>query len=204
MKTIQDALDAYLQRGFGSMNKNDFEVWIFHQLLQSTLKGKSNFIISRELRIPESKVKRLRYEANLRYYDENDGKQPFLDAFKTILKNATVKKDGQKISFAIEDTYIRKQLEADLKQSGRFLDSSFNSEIVTMSQDDLFYLIEEYWGGSSELIDKFEDKLQEVISDAIGKVSPKTIAVLDITQYIFNKVKSLTSKHITQNKHLPV
>jgi len=115
-----------------------------------------------------------------------------------------LKRNGQKISFAIEDTYIRKQLEADLKQSGRFLDSSFNSEIVTMSQDDLFYLIEEYWGGSSELIDKFEDKLQEVISDAIGKVSPKTIAVLDITQYIFNKVKSLTSKHITQNKHLPV
>lgn len=39
MITIDDALDKYLAKGFGSMNKVDFEVWIFDQLLKSRLKG---------------------------------------------------------------------------------------------------------------------------------------------------------------------
>ena len=56
---MQDFIDNYLKRGFGSMNKNDFEVMIMHELLQGKLKGKSNYEISRELRVPESKVKRL-------------------------------------------------------------------------------------------------------------------------------------------------
>ena len=65
-KFIQD----YLQRGWGSMNKNDFEVWIFYQLLQNddySLKEASDYQIAIALRIPESKVKRLRYESMLKY-----------------------------------------------------------------------------------------------------------------------------------------
>ena len=61
MNELASAISKYLERGFGSMNKNDFEVWIFHYLLQNELNGKSNFDISVELRIPEQKVKRLKY-----------------------------------------------------------------------------------------------------------------------------------------------
>lgn len=63
---IGDVLQAYVERGFGSMNKNDFEVWIFSQLMDGELKGKSNYDISTLLRMPESKVKRLAYEALLK------------------------------------------------------------------------------------------------------------------------------------------
>ena len=63
---LRDAIDAYLNRGFGSMNKNDFEVFIFNELLRNPLYGKyMDYDFSVMLRIPESKVKRLRYEANL-------------------------------------------------------------------------------------------------------------------------------------------
>ena len=67
MMELSSVINDYLSRGFGSMNKNDFEVWIFNFLLQEKLKGKSNFEISIELKIPEQKVKRLKYEAELKY-----------------------------------------------------------------------------------------------------------------------------------------
>ena len=67
MNDLNQIIDRYLKRGFGSMNKNDFEVWIFYFLLHNQLKGMGNYDISLELRIPESKVKRLKYEAELKY-----------------------------------------------------------------------------------------------------------------------------------------
>lgn len=35
--TLEKILNFYVDRGFGSMTKNDFEVWIFHQLLNGEL-----------------------------------------------------------------------------------------------------------------------------------------------------------------------
>ena len=63
--TLQDFVEWYCEeKGFGSMNKNDFEVFIFSRLLQiERFKGKSNYDLSILLHIPESKIKRLRYEA---------------------------------------------------------------------------------------------------------------------------------------------
>ena len=65
--TLNEVISKYLEKGFGTMNKNDFEVWIFHYLLEHELQGKKNYEISIALKIPESKVKRLRYEAELKY-----------------------------------------------------------------------------------------------------------------------------------------
>lgn len=28
--TLNEVISKYLEKGFGTMNKNDFEVWIFH------------------------------------------------------------------------------------------------------------------------------------------------------------------------------
>lgn len=67
MDKIIDVIDQYLAKGFGSMDKHDFEVWIFNYLLQSRLKGMSDYDISIMLRIPESKVKRLKYDASMKY-----------------------------------------------------------------------------------------------------------------------------------------
>ena len=63
---LEKALDVYLNRGFGSMNKNDFEVFIFSQLLDKRFLGYNDYKISIELKIPISKIKRLRYEASLK------------------------------------------------------------------------------------------------------------------------------------------
>ena len=66
-------IDRYFQRGFGSMNKNDFEVLIFDLLRRfGDLKGKSAHSVSLTLQIPESKVKNLAYEADLKYANRDE------------------------------------------------------------------------------------------------------------------------------------
>lgn len=66
---MKKIIESYLERGFGSMNKNDFEVFIFSWLIQnhSDYVNTTDNEISWQLKIPESKVKRLRYEAELKF-----------------------------------------------------------------------------------------------------------------------------------------
>ena len=140
MNELDKTIQQYLDRGFGSMNKNDFEVWIFNYLLHDRLKGKSNYYISIELKIPESKVKRLKYEAGLKYGDTKD-KSIYASELEVLLSKAQLKKNGMCVQFVIEDIQLRKYLDSLLKQDGRFSDTSFNTEIVSIEADDLEFLM---------------------------------------------------------------
>ena len=140
---LSDIIRRYLNRGFGSMNKNDFEVWIFNYLLQNDFNAKTNFDISIELGIPESKVKRLRYEASLKYGDPKNTAQ-YNKAFLSLLNNVTLKKGSDKIiQFAVEDLQLRKYLDSILKKKGLFSDTSFNTEVITITIGDLAVLLDE-------------------------------------------------------------
>ncbi|MBR2881710.1 MAG: response regulator transcription factor, partial [Prevotella sp.] len=78
-------INEYLERGFGTMTKREFEVMILHDLLQNELKGKSNYEISRKLGITEAKVKGLVYEVSLKYdKDEETWKQRFMQAIQKV------------------------------------------------------------------------------------------------------------------------
>lgn len=144
MKDLDNVIDRYLTRGFGSMNKNEFEVWIFNYLLSNRLKGKSNYDISIELRIPEQKVKRLKYEAGLKYGSLRDT-EAYASAFAALLSRAQLKKDGSCVQFVVEDLQLRKYLDSLLKKDGRFSNTSFNTEIVSIDADDLEFLMKTIW-----------------------------------------------------------
>ena len=156
---INKVITEYLNRGFGSMNKNDFEVWIFNELLNNQYLGKSNFDISIGLKIPESKVKRLRYEARLKYGNPEDI-NIYKAQFENLLQQVVLKKDGNAVQFVVEDISLRKYLDSVLKKDGRFSDSSFNSEIVTLDTDDLEYLEKEIFPDKdwTDLFEKAEQK----------------------------------------------
>ena len=143
MANINDIVQDYLKKGFGSMNKNDFEVWIFHYLLKENgYASKSDNQISRELKIPESKVKRLRYEADLVYPKDEDS---FKKEFYEVLKNRVYKQVGDnKIQFVIRDKNLRLYLNDKLESFGSFADSSFNTDIVTVTAQDLVLLISDF------------------------------------------------------------
>lgn len=164
---IGDVLQAYIERGFGSMNKNDFEVWIFSQLLDGELKGKSNYDISTLLRMPESKVKRLAYEAHLKYPKNRDYKQMLSD----ILKYSQFDKEGKHIVFVIEDVTLRKWLDSELKKNHEFSDTSFNSEIVRLNASGYSALLNCI---DSDLADKLKNRSER--KDLIEVISAVFIA----------------------------
>lgn len=164
---LEKVLNLYLERGFGSMNKNDFEVFIFSQLLDKRFLGYNDYKISIELKIPISKIRRLRYEASLKYPTQTDFKILFVEA----MKGARYDNEKNKvIEFSIENISLRQYLRNMLMQDGRFFDSSFNSEIVKISYKDFLYLLENI------CMDK---KAEKEIKNVIDKNSDK-----DIPHYI--------------------
>ena len=112
---------------FGSMNKNDYEVELMHLVLLNGYADEADNLLSRKLRIPISKVKRLRYEVDLRYPRGDDA---FRDAFYSVLKKSTFKRDGNRILFSIPNKSLREHLNEMLEKHGSYYDSSFNSNIV--------------------------------------------------------------------------
>ena len=140
-ETLSTIIDRYLARGFGSMNKNDFEVWIFHYLMQHQMQDKSNYDISVALKIPEQKVKRLRYEGELKYptTDDTIRRRLLIEAISHAKFRQA--KDGQ-IVFALNDKMLRLYLENQLISDGRFYDSSFMANIIVLSVSDFLFVLD--------------------------------------------------------------
>lgn len=175
LNSIKDVMESYLSRGFGSMNKNDFEVFVFHWLInnKTECKGKSDFVISQCLKIPESKVARLRYEAGLKYTNPNP--DMYREELKMALKKAKCQQGTAegKITMSISDKLLRQYLSNLLMEDGRFLDGSFNSNIVTMSAGNFVFVIESLFLDEKDrkaLIAEAKKDIKE------GKQMPKTVA----------------------------
>ncbi len=167
-KFIQD----YLQRGWGSMNKNDFEVWIFYQLLQNddySLKEASDYQIAIALRIPESKVKRLRYESMLKYgLLEEQAENLFrLKILNDVLKRVQYKQVGDKVQFVVTDRLLRQYISDILSRGGRFFDTSFNTNIVSIHIDDFLFLLTQLYDKEQvgNLVKQVQNSLNNVIKE---------------------------------------
>ena len=87
------------------------------------------------------------------------------------LKKGDFKFSGERIQFCINDKMLRLYLNNKLLKDNRFADSSFNSNIVSVTPDDLMHLIESI---------KFEDKdkktliinIKEKLKNSLKEFSP--------------------------------
>ena len=153
-------LDRYLKRGFGSMSKSDFELLIF-DILRVIDSGvhKSNYQWSIDLHIPETKVRKLAYEADLVYHDYDV--DALIKKFFTLLKQNISKfsSDGKKIQFVVEDRSLRTMLYADLKELGYFADASHNGEIVSVELRAFSSLLMKYY--PQEFAEQMEEKVKK-------------------------------------------
>ena len=137
--SLQKAIEKYCDRGFGSMNKNDFEVFIFNKLLMTKYSGRSDYDISIDLAIPLSKVKRLRYESSLKYPQQVEYRKLFIES----LKGARYDKERNVVLFPVENIALRHFLRNVLMKKGNFYDTSFNSDIIKISKGDFLNLLED-------------------------------------------------------------
>lgn len=183
-------IDWYIKKGFGSMTKNDFEVFIFNQWISQNQK-KTDYEISRLLRIPESKVKRLRYEASLVYAQQNN-EQDLKAEFQDDLSKAKYQKESDKLCFVVRNKMVRQYINDILEQHGRYLDSSLTSSSVSIYIDDFIFLIEKL-----ELVKKDEILAYAKEESQKDKDFPQTWNEI-ITQFLVNCAKSKLGEFTTE------
>lgn len=135
----KDFLENYLRFGLGSLSKTDIDALVMHLLDLygaqdgKSLMQKSNQEVSQMLRTPVAKVKKLRYEAALKYGGsiEDNARGRLLAA----IANATFEWDSKKIHLIIEDTLAKSWLQGQLKKHQLIFDNSFNTEIIKVDAE---------------------------------------------------------------------
>jgi hypothetical protein len=153
-------LRHYLKNGIGAMSKSDIDALVMHLLDKYTrsegiaLQAYSNQMASETLRAPLSRIKRLRYEAGLKYGGraEDEAKRRFVNC----LSKAVLELDKDKICLIVEDTLSRHWIQGHIKESGLVFDGSFNSEIVRVSPDGFFKVLRELLDKGD--VERFEKK----------------------------------------------
>jgi len=154
-------LDEYCKNGLGSgFSKRDVDVLVFFLLLHDkryTL-PEDIFKACRELKLSETKVRRLYQDAQLRYmqYDEEKAKKKFV----AVVESGAIEKKGEKLTFTIREPLLRQYFEEWVANENGFTDTSFNKNLVTLSVE-TFYRVLNYIANPDLPIDKIKQQLDE-------------------------------------------
>lgn len=138
---LNEFLDYYLTRGLGSLSKRECDILMVHLLdKHSDLGGQKNQKASITLGVTESRIRSLRYEAKLKFPPQE---RDFIKIqLIWCLAQSKFESDKNRISFIVEDSFVRHGLQGLLKEHGSFADNSFNSEIVVISAEHLGDLLD--------------------------------------------------------------
>lgn len=200
-------VDAFLKRcfeRFGSMNKNDYEVELMYLYLKSGYGDKSDHFISTDLRIPITKVRRLRYEVDLQHPQNKDF---YKKEFYNIVTTKTFKTDNQgNILFAVTNKALREYLSDLIEEKGSFFDCNFTGNIIKLTPADLVLLIADFEdkteiakratkciatnskGLPLDGMAEITSFLQTVFRDAVGAVAP------NVVNYLYNHFNNIKTK----------
>jgi hypothetical protein len=142
----EDFLDNYLKFGLGSMPRADIDALVMHLLDRygynecQPMAPLSNQTVSERLRTPVAKVKKLRYEAALKFGGRVE--EQAMGRLLSALAIATLEPQEEKICLVIEDTLAKNWLQGQLKLHQQIFDHSFNTEIIKVSASGLFVVLE--------------------------------------------------------------
>lgn len=175
-KFESEFLESYLKFGLGSMPKSDIDALVMSLLDRYGLNGSGplatlgNQTTSERLKTPVSRVKKLRYEAALKFGGcvEDQAKGRLLAA----LANATLEPEGKKICLIIEDSLAKNWLQGQLKIYQHIFDHPFNTEIVRISAEGLFQVLESIFDHKQIEVFKagYEQAQKEAVADERKKI----------------------------------
>ncbi len=173
-----DLFEMYLKNSFGSLNKTELEE-LFIELLRrhSNLREMSNFEISINLHIPESKVRNMLYQSQLKYVDfsvQEIRQNLFYQLWSGFFE---VLEDGR-IYITIENKYIKQAVEAIVKGKGMTPIGTFNKETLILTTDGFSELIPELFAPEEIKLINEELKVKKCssFSKAIKSlIKPETI-----------------------------
>lgn len=142
----QEFFENYLKFGLGSLPKSDTDALVMHLLDRHGMNGSlpmaalSNQVVSERLRTPVAKIKRLRYDAALKFGGRIEDQA--MGRLLASLSKATLEADGYKICLIIEDSLAKNWLQGQLKIHQQIFDHSFNAEIIKVDANGLFQVLQ--------------------------------------------------------------
>lgn len=151
MSTFEkEFLENYLKFGLGSMPKSDIDALVMYLIDKYGVNGPpalgiyGNQDVSGLLKTPVTKIKKLRYDAALKFGGsvEDQAKGRLLAA----IGNASLESEGDKVCLIIEDLLAKNWLQGQLKNKSQIFDYSFNTEIIKVSVEGLFSVLETVFG----------------------------------------------------------
>jgi hypothetical protein len=186
-------LDAYLSPCFGSLSKKEIDLLVFGLLMESKEIDISKGLhsVSRQLRIPITKVKTLLYEKQLR--DKGCDDEWFRKEIAEALKRTRFHIDGKKqeILLCIENPMLRKELESTIKLLNSFADYSFNSEILRLDFEVYPLLL------AKIMSDKVEQKkLEDALKVALNKAKDDPISQQELYREFLKGVAKKTGEEV--------
>lgn len=162
---------------FGLLNKTDYEVLVFRELLKDN-PNTTNYEFSRQLKLPVSKIKRLREEVVLRY--EVRDEQFYQVQFVSLLKTKSDLNGKDEVRIQVEDADMRNYLLAILSEKNIISDTSFSRDILKIKKNDFFTLLTDVFKedaselGFSTTSDK-DNEWKKLLVDAIIEIVIKKI-----------------------------
>ena len=122
----------------------------------------SNQAASERLRTPVAKVKKLRYEAALKF--GGDVEIQAKGRLLASLTTAILEPEQERICLIIEDALAKNWLQGKLKEHQQIFDYSFNSEIIKVPADGLFIVLMSLFDEAE--IEKFRSGYQKLAGQA--------------------------------------
>lgn len=171
----KEFLQHYLASGIGTMSKRDVDALVMHILDEQgdtqglPLKRMSNQEASVRLRAPVARIKSLRYEAMLKFKDDNLrlAKWKFLE----VLARSHFDSTSKKIGLVIEDTFTKNWLQGLLKSNGLVFDNSFNTEIVKVDLKDFCNVLAVLYDEKS--VAALKKKMEAAVSNEVALSFPE-------------------------------
>lgn len=171
----KDLMDyVVLQKGFGVMNKNDYETLLMFLLMKHSpeFSSKSEFEKSIILQLPETKVRRLIYEGNLKYgtFQAEEAQNIIAEYLKD--RECLITKD--KVQFNIEDKFLHDYVISLIKKEKLFVDVSLYKDSISMTHESYAKFITSYFL-TEEDCKEIEKKTKKSLKEDIKKFLQETI-----------------------------
>ncbi len=159
--------ELYFQKNFGTMSKADFELLLFSEYIEHYLKNDvdiSDYRISKELGITQSRVRSLKEKKELKYPYKNF---KWEEVIISSLRNAKYDEDSRKIKLIIQDINVQNELRHFLEENGWYDEYSLNRK---MSVIPLPAFVEIFGNYEDFLNDETKDKINKKLeSNSVGK-----------------------------------
>lgn len=188
-----------LHHNFGTFNKVDFDLLIFHHYMESLRKNNAsltNYEIAKQLGITVQRVVGLKDKEASRYpYDESAWKKQFLDCCKTAYVS------GDKIVINITDRRLYRELESYLEKLGLGTEYDLNPSIFKAEPERFIEAIKKLYPEREQEIEELESKAKRSnpVEEGIDKSEKRKIICKYVVDFASSVLSSVVSSAIVGN-----